>query len=116
MKNWCSLAEIAAKVNWGAAANCYFEAVFQAVYSFFPARFWAGRGAAEDAALAEWERRGGWVVDGGYAALVPGAADEGWIGGERFNGGLSGGGFHGFSFQVLATKNTKVTKMDCERD
>ena len=70
-----------------------------------------GDGAAEDAAVAERERRGGWVADGNYAALVPGAADEGWIGGERFNGGWGGGGFHGWvSFQVLATKNTKVTK------
>jgi hypothetical protein len=34
-KNKCSLAKIAARVNWGAAANCAFEAVFQAVSSFF---------------------------------------------------------------------------------
>ena len=53
-----------------------------------------GRGATEDAALAERERRSGWVADGDYAALVPCAADEGWIGGEGFNGGLGGGGFH----------------------
>lgn len=70
-----------------------------------------GTGQAEDAAGAEGERRGGWVADGDYAALVPGAAGEGWIGGERFNGGLGGGGFHDeFSFQVFATKSTKVTK------
>jgi len=35
MKNKCSLTKIAARVNWGAAANCTFEAVFQAVSSFF---------------------------------------------------------------------------------
>lgn len=70
-----------------------------------------GDGAAEDAAGAEGERRGGWVADGSYAALVPCAAGEGWIGGERFNGSLGGGGVHDeFSFQVLATRNTKVTK------
>jgi hypothetical protein len=34
-KNKCSLTKIAAKVNRGAAANCAFEAVFQAVSSFF---------------------------------------------------------------------------------
>ena len=74
------------------------------------------RSATEDAALAERERRGGWVVDGGYAALVPCASGKGWIGGERFNGSLGGGGFHDeFSFQVFATKNTKLTKVDCER-
>lgn len=68
-------------------------------------------GATEDAAVAERERRGGGVADGGYAALVPCATGEGRIGGERFNGGLGGGGFHDeFSFQVLVTKNTKVTK------
>ena len=70
-----------------------------------------GDWATEDAAGAEGERRGGGVADGGYAALVPCATGEGWIGGERFNGGLSVAGFHGWvSFQVLATKNTKVTK------
>jgi len=59
-----------------------------------------GDWAAEDAALAEREGRGGWVADGGYAALVPSATDEGWIGGERFNGGWGGGGFHvGFPFR-----------------
>ena len=31
-------------------------------------------GAAEDAALAERERRGGWVADGGYVALAARAA------------------------------------------
>ena len=36
-------------------------------------------------------------MDGDYAALVPCATGEGWIGGERFNGGLGGGGFHGYS-------------------
>ena len=72
--------------------------------------------AAEDAAVAEWEGRGGWVADGGYAALVPCTAEDGWIGGEEVDGGLGGGGFHDeFSFQILATKNTKVTKVDCER-
>ncbi|MDE3274740.1 MAG: hypothetical protein PUJ80_01795 [Verrucomicrobiota bacterium] len=35
MKNKCSLAEIAAKGNRGAATNCAFEAVFQTVSSFF---------------------------------------------------------------------------------
>ena len=101
MKNWCSLAEIAAKVNRGAAANCYFEAVFQAVCSFSPTRFRASRGSAEDAAGAKRKRRGGWVADGDYAALVPCATGEGWIGGERFNGGLGVAGFHGWvSFQV----------------
>ena len=65
-------------------------------------------GATEDAAGAERERCDGWVVDRGYAALVPCETGEGWIGGERFNGGLSGGSFHDeFSFQVLATKYTK---------
>ena len=34
-KNKYSLAKTAAKVNRGAAANCVFEAVFQAVSSFF---------------------------------------------------------------------------------
>ena len=34
-KNESSLAELAAKVNWGTAANRTFEAVFQAVSSFF---------------------------------------------------------------------------------
>ena len=95
----------------GAAVNCYFKAVFRVVYSFFPTRFCVRRGTTEDAALAERERRGGWVVDGGYAALVPCASGKGWIGGERFNGSLGVGRFHDeFSFQVLATKNTKVTK------
>ena len=51
-------------------------------------------GATEDAAVAERERRGGGVADGGYAALVPCATGEGWIGGERFNGGLGVAGFH----------------------
>ena len=70
-----------------------------------------GDWATEDAAVAERERSGGWVADGSYAALVPGATGEGWIGGERFNGSLGVVGFHGWvSFQVLATKNTKVTK------
>ena len=62
-----------------------------------------GDWATEDAAVAEGERRGGWVADGSYAALVPGATGEGWIGGERFNGGFGIVGFHDeFSFQVLA--------------
>ena len=69
------------------------------------------RRATEDAAFAERERGGGWVVDGSYAALVPGATGEDWIGGERFNGSFGIVGFQDeFSFQVLATKNTKVTK------
>jgi hypothetical protein len=34
-KNESSLAELAAKVNWGTAANRTFEAVFHAVSSFF---------------------------------------------------------------------------------
>ena len=58
-----------------------------------------GDGAAEDAAVAERERRGGWVTDGDYATLVPCATGEGWIGGERFNGSLGVVGSHdGFSF------------------
>ena len=77
---------------------------------YFPCSFFitptAFHGAAEDAARAERERRGGWVADGGYAALVPGAAGEGWIGGERFNGGLGGGGFHGFSFLLVVQSAT----------
>ena len=74
------------------------------------------RRATEDAAVAERERRGGWVTDGDYATLVPCATGEGWIGGERFNGSLGVGRFHDeFSFQVLATKNTKVTKKNWER-
>ena len=43
-------------------------------------------------------RRGSGAADrarmGGYATLVPCAAGEGWIGGERFNGGLGVVGFH----------------------
>ncbi len=35
MKDKCSLTKIAARVNWGAAANYAFEAVFQTVSSFF---------------------------------------------------------------------------------
>ena len=45
-------------------------------------------GAAEDAAGAERERRGGWVVDGGYAALVPCASGKGWVGCEEGDSGL----------------------------
>lgn len=45
-------------------------------------------GAAEDAAGTERERRGGWVVDGGYAALVPCASGKGWIGCEEVDSGL----------------------------
>ena len=33
-------------------------------------------------------------MDGDYAALVPCATGEGWIGGERFNGDLGVVGFH----------------------
>lgn len=74
------------------------------------------RRATKDAAVAERERRGGRIADGGYAALVPCATSEGWIGGKRFNGGLGVGGFDDeFSFRVLATKNTKVTKKNWER-
>ena len=67
-------------------------------------------GAAEDAAGAERERRGGWVVDGGYAALVPCAFGKGWIGCERFNGSLGGGGFHDeFSFGNFFFDNGNLT-------
>ena len=56
----------------------------------------------EDAALAEREGRGGWVADGDYAALVPCATGEGWIGGERFNSSLGVVGFHcWFSFLLV---------------
>ena len=65
-----------------------------------------GGDGPEDAALAERERRGGWVVDGDYAALVPCATGEGWIGGEGFNGGLGGGGFHGFFFLLVVQSAT----------
>ncbi len=34
-ENESSLAELAAKVNWGATENCAFEAVFQTILSFF---------------------------------------------------------------------------------
>lgn len=34
-KNTCILAELAARVNWSAAANYAFEAIFQTVSSFF---------------------------------------------------------------------------------
>ena len=63
-------------------------------------------GAAEDAALSERDRRGGWVVDGGYAALVPCASGKGWIGGERFNGGLGVVCFHDFSFLFVVQSAT----------
>lgn len=45
-------------------------------------------------------------MDGDYAALVPGATGEGWIGGERFNGGLSVAGFHGFSSLLVVQSAT----------
>ena len=67
--------------------------------NFGMCRCWAW--AAEDAAVAERERRGGLVADGGYAALVPCATGEGWIGGEGFNGGLGVAVFHGFSFLLV---------------
>ncbi len=44
-KNWCILTGIAAKVNRRSAANCAFEAIFQAVSSFFTINRLAAIGA-----------------------------------------------------------------------
>ena len=45
--------------------------------------------AAEDSALAEWERRGRCAANGGYAALVPGATKDGCVGCEEVDSGLN---------------------------